>query len=447
MSIRLTMIAVVLAVLSVIAAMLIVPSSSAGGTVVAQRKLIAPGVLVIDQVQAIELTRRDDKTLRFEQNGQAWQQVAPITYPMDPFSIRQLIVQATEADVIGEIEMASSDVSAAALGLDPPIATLTYEMPGQRIAIKLGRRGLGGRAYAQVEGSDAILIIKSELHDRAVAMEPKEWRARTLFTNVSVDAVRIAFQAGNVTLELRKDRKQWVMDQPVATRVDPLKIEDYVANLAKAQLNGFILDNPDSLDRFGLDPAVGELEVVAAQGEPPQRLRLGLAIGSTTGDRFAFVEGRPAVVRVNKATVDALFPAPEMLIDPTGSGVLPADVKTVTIRAGDSELVFVRDLERWRCASQGNVEVNAALVDDLLRNLTELRAPRVSIEPYPMEKQVALVTFSGFGDKPIDTVRIVKDDANGQWGLENGDNVLRIFPASLKLRLNLEDYGLSGFTP
>ena len=449
MNMRLTITAVLLAIVSVIAAILIVPGSSEASERTATRKLLPAGAFDLEAVQAIDLARGDGTTLRFERDGENWNQVEPITHPMDAFSIRQLIVQAVEANVLGEValEESSSGATADTLGLDPPVATLTFHAAtGEGVKIKFGRRGLGGRAYAQLDGEEAVLVIDSELHDRAAVMDPREWRQRMLFRDVSIDADRIAFDAGTTRLELRRQHRQWLMTQPATTRADELKVEEYVANLAKAQVAGFILDQPDALDRFGLAPGVALLEVETGD-KPVQRLGLGVEIGSSTGDRFALVDGRPVVVRINRATVQALFPAPETLIDPTASGVQAADVKTITIRAGTTELVFERDLERWLARSHDSVEVSSALVEELLTQLTELRAPGVSIEPYPMEKQVATVTFAGFDAKPIDTVRIVRDEETGQWGLENGDNVLRVFPASMKLRLSPDDYGLVGLTP
>lgn len=444
---RLTLLAVAVAVMSLIAAVLIVPRGSEGAVRHAARKLIAPGTLDVDAVDAIDLARADGEKLRFERDGDAWRQTQPIVHPMDPYSIRQLIIQAVDAEVLGTMAPGDAgEVNAGTLGLDPPVATLTFESAGQPTTLKLGRRGLGGRAYAQLAGDDSILIIKSDLQERATAMDPREWRDRSLFHGVNIEASRIAFDAGATKLELKRQHAAWMMSQPTATRADDVKIEDYVAALAKAQVAGFILDSPEDLARFGLEPAVATLEIESA-GTPVQRLRLGLPIGASTGDRFAMIEGRPVVVRINQATVNALFPAPETLIDPTASGTQAADVKIITIRSDAGELIFERDLEKWRAPSHGNIEVSAALVEELLRQLTELRAPRVSVEPYPAEKQVATVTLSGFSRKPLDTVRIVKDEATGQWGLENGDNVLRVFAASMKLRLSPADYGLSSTVP
>ena len=53
-----------------------------------------------------------------------------------------------------------------------------------------------------------------------------------------------------------------------------------------------------------------------------------------------------------------------------------------------------------------------------------------------------MVTLFGFDTRPLDTIRIARDPETGKWALENGDNVLRVFPASLQPRLTSADYGL-----
>jgi len=446
---RYTILALLTATICVIGALAVAPGSSRAGVRLIPPTLIESGKLVPEEVRTVVVERAGEEPMRFERNGEAWSQVSPIVHPMDPFSIRQLIGQAAQSQVLDEVELSGDEeaLSKEMLGLSPPLARISYESPAGSVSLLLGRIGLGGRAYVQVMGDDRVLVIKSDLHDRAAVMDPREWRDRTLLPGVSVDAQRISYQAAGASLVLERERRRWKLVQPVATRADTTAVEAYVANLAKAQLDGFILDAPDSLDRFGLEPGVGVVEVMMDNSSTTQRVRIGLPIGAASGDRFGVVEGRPTVVRINRATVEAMFPAVELLIAPTGSGVPSADVKTITIRAGGSELEFERDLEKWRSLTHDGLEISATLVEELLRQLTELRAPRVSVEPYPMEQQAAIITLGGFGGKPLDTVRIVKDETTGNWGFENGDNVLRIFPASMKLRLAPSDYGLPDASP
>ena len=73
---------------------------------------------------------------------------------------------------------------------------------------------------------------------------------------------------------------------------------------------------------------------------------------------------------------------------------------------------------------------------ELLRLLTETHPSEINIQPYPRDLEVATITFLGFDQKPIDTVRIAKDPDSERWILENGDDVLRFFKVSM-VHINL----------
>ena len=55
---------------------------------------------------------------------------------------------------------------------------------------------------------------------------------------------------------------------------------------------------------------------------------------------------------------------------------------------------------------------------------------------------MATITLHGFDAMPMDTVRIARDPQTRKWAIENGDDVLRIFPETLSLRLRPGDFGL-----
>lgn len=182
------------------------------------------------------------------------------------------------------------------------------------------------------------------------------------------------------------------------------------------------------------------------------------------------IEGRPVVVQLSPEVIAALFRRAEALVAPTASGMVPADVKAVVIRTtgpitaaptgpaeappgasevntgsvggAGTEFRLERHLEDWVAVDRGMREVSPPLVEELLEQLTTLRAPAVVIRPYSRELEVATVTLFGFDARPRDTVRILFDPSQRKWAMENGDDVLRVFPESLKLRLAPADYGL-----
>jgi hypothetical protein len=135
--------------------------------------------------------------------------------------------------------------------------------------------------------------------------------------------------------------------------------------------------------------------------------------------------GRPAIFTMKWETVSQLFPLPEILIDSTGSGVSRFDAKQVTIRSNQSEIILQRDLDRWINVSTGSAIVDPIAVDALLNWVLDTKPLSIAIGQYPMEQEVATVVFAGYDLSPLDSVRIAKT-ADGEWILENGDNVLRL---------------------
>jgi hypothetical protein len=421
------------------------------------QRLAATSQLPVDEIARITLKRAGETPLIFERTGPNWIQVQPFAYPMDPFSMRQFAVLARELEMVGSLSPADlhDSQSLESVSLQPAAAEITFEWPGGSRVLQLGRRSAAGRAYLRVGGDETIYIVSTKLHERAIDMDLHEWRDRNIFHNVGVESSRIEWQNGPSRLVLARERKQWKMLEPAATRVDPVGRDAYLQMLSAAKLGTFVLDLPSASDlaKFGLSTPAVTLTIttpsVGAPADAPpdvQKLLIGSRASANTQDRFAMIDGHPVVFRITRAALEALFRQPRDLAEPTGTGVPPADVKSIVIRKGGEELKLERDMEKWRAPDRGNVEVNAAFVQELLDQLTKLRAPNVEFKPYPREAELALITLHGFNEVALDTIRIAqeKDSAGvgGRWIMEDGDNVLRLFPASLKIRMTAADFGL-----
>jgi hypothetical protein len=412
----------------------------------AQRLLIQAAQLPIDQLEKIALNRAQDAWV-FVRSGTQWQQSAPFAYPMDGFSIRQLAEQALRLHVIEKFDPASlpASLTIQSLQLDPPAATITYSWPGGSLTLRLGKLSLAGRAFLQIQGDPAVYIVDQSLHDRAVRSDPKEWRDRAIFQNVGIDADRIERFDGDQHVTLIRERKLWMMTEPLRTRLDPGARDALLQELGRARVAGFILDQPSDLSKFGLDKPLATLAIfTGGPGGTTQRLLVGAAMHMGSQDRFAMIEGRPVVIKIAAMSLGLLFRAPQTLAAATASGVQAADVKSIVIRRGDfaEDLRFERDLERWLAPSRGGVEIPPAYLEELLAQLTTLKAPEVRFGEYPRDQEIATITVYGFDGKALDTVRIAQEKATEKIMLENGDSVLRVFPPGMKMRLKPADFGL-----
>jgi len=456
MRIKPTIIMFVLALLSVMAAAVLDRADGGGaGEANAGRNVMTPASFAVDDVDRIELTR-DGRTLVFERDPTGWWQTEPFRYPMDPFSIRQFAVLVDDLDVLDVIDLSAegNTTSRSALALDPPAGVLTLAWGDESVTLHLGRRGVAGRAYLQRADADGIAVVNADLHARALDMNEREWRDRTVFREIDADVERIVRVQGGETMTLERTGRLWQMTTPAVTRVDSQAMEIYLSDLTRMRAAGFVLDQPDDLSLFGLEQPVASLDVQTSRAvmtddgtavvPETQRLIIGATAGAGTQDRFAMMEGRPAVIRLPAAAIIQSIVRPvEHLIDATGSGASPADVKSVIIRTANHELTFTRQLDEWKYDRQGTiVNVPPAYVEQLLQRLTSLRAPRIVRRAYPREAEVAVITMRGFDRRPLDTVRLVRDPSTGGWAMENGDNVLRILDADVEWRLTPADYGL-----
>ncbi|MHC4993182.1 MAG: DUF4340 domain-containing protein [Planctomycetota bacterium] len=450
MSIKPTILVVVLAVIGVVV-VTFVRRGEPDASPTQREVLLSAASLPVDAVTSITLQRRGDPQLVFTRGSEGWTQTEPFEHPMDPFSIRQLIALAGQVEVVKRLS--SDDVAGNDLGLEPPRAAILYEWADGTLGLHLGRRAIAGRSYLRIAGETDVLVVRGDLHERAVQMDPKEWRDRTIFPGVSPEAEEITIDDGTTRIVLRRQRRQWMMSEPVRTRVDSLALGELLSALGRAVSGGFILDEPQDLARFGLDEPAGNVSVVSSWVVPGtdeprrQRATLRLLVGARMGvgseDRFGMVEGRPVVVRLPEAVLLAFFRPVVTLIDPTASGVVAANVKSITVRGPEGEVELQRDLERW-VASAAGIAVNGEIVNTLLELITTRRADRIDAGTYPRELQVATITMYGFDARPLDTVRIANDPDSGAWALDNGDDVLRIFPFEIRIPLTPADFGLGG---
>ena len=233
------------------------------------------------------------------------------------------------------------------------------------------------------------------------------------------------------------------------TRTDEEAMGTYVVELARANAMGVMLDQPDSLSAFGLDEPLALIEVVEKDGTA-RKLMIGDRVGGRTQDRYAMIEGD---------TIDHQ-------VGSQGSGRHPRGPHTSGGSEGDGGLVLERqvhhhpfagagdrtgaDLDRWLARSHDDAEVPADRVESLIELLTDIPGAELAImESYPRELEAGTITLLGYDQRPLDTVRVLRETpADGsRWGLENGDGVIRIHPTLLTVPLVDRDWGLRRSSP
>jgi hypothetical protein len=397
-----------------------------------------------EAVRRIRLVRGGAAAIVLEREETGWWQTEPFRVALDDFSARQLAVETS-----GLAGLPVEDAELAALGLDPPSATVTIEEPDRTTTVEFGRRGVAGRAFVRAAGG-APYVVDAVAYSRAVEADPREWRSRALFPDALGRPASILWTLGDGSMELVRTGERWNFTKPTRTRADGERVDELLAGLVRARSDGFLMDQPAALGTFGLDPPAASVTLTAdgPSGPATRTLRIGAPLGVGTADRYAMLDAAPTVMRLSAGTQATLFPRRESLIDPIASAARSGDVKRMEVRTKSAGFEVVRSLDRWTAAPLQDgtagtaVPANPGVAEALLAALTEARAPEIAIAAFPQELEIATVLFFGFDERPLDVVRVARDPKTSKWALENGDGVLRIHPAGLALPLDAESFGI-----
>ncbi len=394
----------------------------------------------IDDVDTIVLDRGPRGSMRFERTGEGWAQTEPFVVAADGYAIRQLLVAAADLEYSRRIssEELGSETSLEQLGLDPPSASLEMISGDRSHRIDVGRRTVAGRGWIRRPETNDLLVVGDALHERAVEEDARNWRSRQLFSSGDeIDSVDIV--NGDIRTTLLRDGRLWKMSSPVETRGDQNGVDRLIAIIDRIEHDGFIVDSPEDLSKFGLESPVAELRV--RRGENVETLLIGSTSGLVSSDRFAMMKGVPTVIRLTEATLRGVLPDAISLIEPTTTGVRAADVKFIEIvsREGGS-LLLARTLDGWsieRKIPGGDAVVGWAdtgAANSFLETLCETRSPEIMVRDFPRDLAVANVTLRGYSGDPLDTIQIAREPDQGRWAFENGEGVLRIFPGSTPIK-------------
>lgn len=373
-----------------------------------------------DNIEEIEI-KRDGVLFIFNKVDSVWWQSIPFEMRMDHPSMVALVETMQSVQVLGELS-STSEVEVLGLGDCANYMKVSDGLNG--VSILLGRKTLGGRAYAQLNQAEPVLVDQS-LHRRVIDMDYRLWRDIRIFPEFAIDGTRIERDIDGTRLLIERQAGIWKMLEPVSTRIDQEMFAEWVGRIAAARVVSFVVDEPSDLALFGLHVPSATFATSDRNGKT-YKLWIGGKVSAGTEDRYVMIENKPVVFRMEWDALSKLFPLPELLVDATGSSVSRFDVKQVTIRSNGNETKVKRDLERW--VDGDGVLVDIDIVDALLTWILETKPPKVSFGTYPRQDEIATLTFEGYDLLPLDTVRIARLK-DGTLILENGDNVLRIHPS------------------
>lgn len=364
---------------------------------------------------------REGKEYRLRREGEAWKVTEPFAAPALATAVDPVVKEA--ATPRGERYEANAADDPAKYGLDKPYLRLTV-LPAKKEAGKEQKQGkdevkehvlLVGKVtgsgaktrYARLGSGGGVLVVGEALL-AAADHRAVDFLNRDLLSvdPAKVTRVLVAGAPGKVTL--RREGARWQAESPAAKFTpDEEAVNALVGTLANLRAERFEAYGPGvKLEAYHLDkPAVTVTFTTQPGDAAGKAAEHTLAVGDV-GKRWARLDSGPGVFVLEPAAVAAADRGYLGYVERTLVSFDAARADLVQRKADGKELELARREDGWAVTKPAAYRADDPTVEDLVRQLSRLRAKEVAayqakdLAPFGLDAPAAVVTvqFRGGGD-------------------------------------------------
>ena len=330
-------------------------------------------------ISALTVTAEGGDRTVIRKDGERWQIVEPfetnvdvtqivaLTSGLASLELQRVVLEPEDAPTLSDFGLAPARVS---VGLEAG--------PVDEVLLVGDTTPTGGDLYATLEGSNRVFLISGYL-DSTFNRTTFDLRDKTLldFTRDQVDGLEI--DGSTVALRLAKADDQWTLAEPFTAHADLAVTDGLIGRLATDQMLAIESENATELEDYGL--AEPRLTARVSLGEDAATLLVG--DDAPDGSVWARDASRGMVFRIDGTLADELGRPAVEYRRKNLFGFRPFNATRLEIELEDGRHVFERTsadgadaAESWRRLEPAAAEIENAGLDDLLAQLSNLRAER-----------------------------------------------------------------------
>lgn len=382
-----------------------------------------------DEVSELAVTQSDGTTTRVRRDGEDWEVVAPIATAADDTTVSSIASSLASLE-IRRVVVSGEDgpVDLEPFGLDSPsldISFTTTDAEPRHLLIG-DQTPTGSDRYAKLSDRDRVFLIASHLNG-TFDKSTFDLRDKTILAFERADLDGLTITSADSTIHLRKNDDDWQLSEPWGVQADFGTVESLVGSLGSGRMQSVDAETAEELELYGLvDPA---LTVAVSAGSATARLHIGDEAPS--GGRYARDESRSIVFTVDNSLVTSLerdageyrrkdlfgfrsFNATRLEVDRVDG--------TIVIEKTDAE--SEDDEEPWRQVAPDSAELDQDKVQDLLRQLSGLRAESFigsRAEAGLDDEQVVATVRARYGDDDTEETVVVWRVEEETWAVPEGE--------------------------
>lgn len=326
-------------------------------------------VFDIDQssITRIEVASGDEKTVAEQVPQQGWQITAPIRFPADPATVRDLLNEMATLTPTRTVVDSAADLST--YGLEPPAATVRVSAGlSTPRTLLLGDATATQTAYfAATEGSRKVFLITtaSNANLRKTTTDLRDKRVVHVDQD-DVDAFTIRFDRNTVTCE-RDSAGVWRIEEPYRLPAEKNIAVNVVSSIAGFKAVAFVEDNPASLRPYGLDRPYATARLKSRDGSKEVTLSIG-----KTENNLVYVASseRNTVYGALPNRVQQILKTPEEFRRTTAFDFKSYKVAKADWQIGSEEISAVKyAFEDWRMLKPIETRADDRIINAFLDSL------------------------------------------------------------------------------
>ncbi len=422
--------------------------------------LFTAAQLPTESVVSISIMRGDDEKLVLSKEGQDWFQTQPVRFALQTWSARQLVDDAAGLRRTQRFMSASSEGSdqptLAQAGLAPSRAVVILRIEGESVAdqtIHLGKKVVGGRAYAMINDDPYVYVVNDTLHQQVLDSKIVDWRKKSIGVPSESQANGVLLKRGGRSIGMDKIDGEWLFALPLSGRVDKQSVAGLLSAARGVAINRFVTDRSADLSIYGLhtptvvleiyQPIVGDSDPDGSgsgdkveeegDGNQTQVLMIGAPVDLQAESYFASwgPPGGPGrvgevVFTISREDVGKFKKTTNDLRDARITPIESSDVHALTIEKPSSNTVkLLRSPSGWSFAQPGpSFEADSTEASLLVEAVTGAKAR--SYEPHLVDlgEPIATITATAIGRLEPDVLRVYTQGQTDTYPVVRNDEAI-----------------------
>ncbi len=324
-------------------------------------------------VETISFAKKENTITLKRINADQWLMTKPVEAKADSSAISNFLSflgNLNFSRVVEDPPKNSSD-----FGLDTPSLKVLLSMDGgETKGIQVGDdHPMGNKIYLSTLDSKRVLI--ADISRNRLDQKTYDLRDKTILNFESSQVEKIEFIRNEKILRLKKNKESWQLSEgDVSAKGNKNEITNLLNSLRTAKVKQFVIEQPRTLDLYGLKKPQLTLKLTTSASNDP----LVLIVGEKTEEgAYAKTLSKENIFIVRQSLFDTLNNRELVdFLDKSLVDFKDSDVTKVTLSMDKNLAELIRDKDhpdKWSMIKPENMKANTATINSLLFDLKNTR--------------------------------------------------------------------------